>query len=77
MRCASEERVPEAEFAYDARGNWTRGTFPVRPAGAGRPEPYRAEFRETAFLTLRRFVRGEARLPALKDNRLSKITGRG
>ena len=38
-----------AEFVYDARGNWTRKTFLIKPAGAERAEPYWAEFREIVY----------------------------
>jgi hypothetical protein len=41
--------APSVEFAYDAQGNWTRKTFFVKPAGAEKPEPYWAEFREIAY----------------------------
>ena len=41
--------VTDTEFVYDARGNWTRKAFVVRPAGAERPEPYWAEHREIVY----------------------------
>lgn len=42
--------VPDAEFVYDARGNWTRKTLVIKPAeGAERPEPYWAEHREIVY----------------------------
>ena len=41
--------TPTVELAYDARGNWTRKTFLIRPAGAEKPEPYWAEFREIVY----------------------------
>ena len=41
--------VPDAEFVYDTRGNWTRKTLVIKPAGAGRPEPYWAEHREIVY----------------------------
>lgn len=41
--------VPDAEFVYDARGNWTRKTLVIKPAGAERPEPYWAEQREIIY----------------------------
>lgn len=41
--------VPAVEFVYDARGNWTRKTHVVRPAGAQRPEPYWAEHRVIVY----------------------------
>lgn len=41
--------VPDAEFVYDARGNWTRKTLVIRPEGAERSEPYWAEHREIVY----------------------------
>lgn len=42
--------VPDAEFVYDARGNWTRKTLVIKPVeGAERPEPYWAEHREIVY----------------------------
>jgi hypothetical protein len=41
--------TPTAEFVYDARGNWTRKTFLIKPEGAERAEPYWAEVREIVY----------------------------
>jgi len=41
--------VPAVEFVYDARGNWTRKTSVVKPAGASKSEPYWAEHREIVY----------------------------
>lgn len=41
--------VPSTEFAYDARGNWTRKTSFIKAAGAESPEPYWAEYREIVY----------------------------
>jgi hypothetical protein len=41
--------APSVEFVYDARGNWTRQTFLIKPADAERPEPYGAEYREIIY----------------------------
>jgi hypothetical protein len=42
--------VPDAEFVYDARGNWTRKTLVIKPSeGSERPEPYWAEQREIVY----------------------------
>lgn len=43
------EGTTSAEFVRDARGNWTRKTLLVKPAGAEKPEPYRAEVREIVY----------------------------
>ncbi len=41
--------TPTAEVAYDERGNWTRRTFLLKPAGAERAEPYWAEYRVIVY----------------------------
>lgn len=41
--------TPSNEFVYDARGNWTRRVYLIRPAGAERAEPYRVEFRDIVY----------------------------
>jgi hypothetical protein len=41
--------TPSVEFVYDARGNWTRKTFLIKPADAERPAPYWAEYREFIY----------------------------
>lgn len=41
--------TPTAEFAYDERGNWTRRTLLLKPAGAERAEAYWAESRVIVY----------------------------
>ena len=41
--------TPTAELAHDERGNWTRRTFLLKPAGAESAEPYWAEFRVIVY----------------------------
>jgi hypothetical protein len=35
--------------SLDARGNWTRKTYLVRPADAALPEPYGGDYREIVY----------------------------
>ncbi|HEY9285170.1 MAG TPA: hypothetical protein VIP46_17080 [Pyrinomonadaceae bacterium] len=39
---------PSTKFEYDAKGNWTRKTFFLRPASGG-PEAYGAEYRTITY----------------------------